>query len=199
MKLKIVVVIQVAAGLMFLSGCATNGGPEIQGSHAQGEAVAGAGIGALLGAVVGHQMGNTKAGALVGGLVGGTVGYLHGREEDLAQAQKLAAQAREDGYAAQVQSATVSDPQTHAPVQVFRGFQLALPAQDVANGDPQSLMMLRQCGALALKENTTVNATGPTDVQPAVISALALPGKRVQYEPAPGAPNVKLDVVATSG
>ncbi len=185
------------AGLMALGGCATSaGGPTIQGSHAEGEAATGAGIGALLGAVIGHQSGKTNEGAVIGGLLGGAVGYLHGRAEDLEQAKKLAAQARQDGYTAQVETATVQDPQTHAPVQVFKGFHLALPANNVAQGDPQSLVMLRQCGALAVKADTSVTASGPTGLQPAVLKALALPGNRVQYQPADDDQNVHINVVA---
>ena len=195
MKTKIPTIMTVAV-FLFLNGCAAGGGPEIQGSHAKGEAAVGTGLGALIGGVIGHHEGNTAVGALIGGMVGGTVGYLHGREEDLAKAQMLAAQARKDGYSAQVQSATVSDPRTHAQVQVFRGFKLALPAKDIAKKDEHRLVMLRQCGALALKEHTDVNASGPTPVQSVVTSALALPAQQVQYQPVNGAANVHIAVLA---
>lgn len=195
MKLKITTLLTTLAFLA-LSGCAAGGGPEIQGSHAKGEAAVGAGLGALIGGVIGHHEGNTAAGVVIGGLVGGTVGYLHGREEDLARARMLAAQARKDGYSAQVQAATVSDPQTHAQVQVFRGFKLAVPVKDISRNNQQSLVMLRQCGALALKEHTDVNATGPARVQPVVTSALELPAQRVRYQSASGTPDVHVAVLA---
>ena len=187
------------AGVLALAGCATTGGgPTIEGSHAKGEAAVGAGFGAVLGAVIGHQSGNTAAGAAIGAAVGGAVGYLHGHAEDIAAANKIAAEARRAGDTAQVETATAEDPSTHRPIQTFKGFHLRLPAGNVERQDPQTMVMLRQCGALATKVNTDAVVSGPPQERNAVTSALALPPQRVQYVPVNDDHNIQVNVVATS-
>ncbi len=193
------VCVGVLAGLMVLGGCASTGeGPTIQGSHAEGEGVLGAGLGAVVGAVIGHQSGHTAQGAEIGALLGGTVGYLHGRAEDIAQANKLATEARQQGDTVHVETATVQDPHTHKPVQVFKGFHVTLPAHKVARQDPRTLVMLRQCGALAVKVHTDVAASGPPDLHTAVVHALALPADQIQYAPVAHDPDIRVNVVASS-
>lgn len=79
-----------AATALVLGGCASTGNdwqnPTIAGSHAYGEAAAGAALGAAAGALIGNTTGSRGNGAAItGAVVGGAGGYIHGREKDQRQ------------------------------------------------------------------------------------------------------------------
>jgi len=75
----------VVAGILLVSGCATEPGKKT----AVGAGV-GAVIGAATGAIIGHQSGDRDKGALVGGLVGAGVGGAIGNAKE-ANEKKAAA------------------------------------------------------------------------------------------------------------
>ena len=78
-------ILAAVAGMLLVSGCATEPGKKT---------AVGAGVGALVGAaagaVIGHQSGERDKGALVGGLIGAGVGGAVGNAKE-AEEKKAAA------------------------------------------------------------------------------------------------------------
>jgi hypothetical protein len=145
----------VAVGVMVsLAGCAAPGG---QGpSNAATQGVVGAGLGALAGfalckAAHGSDVACRNAALLVGA-AGAYVGWLHGKQQDLAQAQALEQSLRTAGIPVATDTAnlTRNDQSGQAQtVTAWKGTTVGLPKPMLDKGNPDIQKSVELSGQLA--------------------------------------------------